>query len=77
MAQVPGSAFLKSLGATRVRAHAIACVAADSDLVQFGGEYARRGSILWDATTREAIREGIGARLGRRVGATDLLSLYD
>ncbi len=77
VAQVPGSPFLRSLGATRVRAHAIACVAADADLAQYGGLYARRGSILWSATTREAIREGIGIQLGRSGGAKELLELYD
>lgn len=56
--QTPGSAALRAIGATPVRAHAIACVADDGDLAKIDdGYYLNRMGLIWDFSDEDTLKE--------------------
>ena len=72
--QIPGSAALRSVGPTRVRAHAISCISSDEDLGTYGGTYLGRAEKLWGASTAESLKLGVGVHLRNPAAAERLVA---
>lgn len=72
--QIPGSVALRSVGPTRVRAHAISCIASDEDLGTYGGTYLGRAEKLWGASTAESLELGVGVHLRNPAAAERLVA---
>ncbi len=72
--QIPGSAALRSVGPTRVRAHAISCISSDEDLGTYGGTYLGRAEKLWGASTAESLELGVGVHLRNPTAAKSLVA---
>ncbi|MEO6324890.1 MAG: hypothetical protein ABIT01_05590 [Thermoanaerobaculia bacterium] len=72
--QIPGSGALRGVGPTRVRAHAISCIASDEDLDSYGGIYKGRAEKLWGASNAESLNLGVGVVLRNKAAARRLVA---